>query len=82
MIKPRKAKKTTFSCPDCGSSCPITTTKKLTDTVKEFHTCCSNDECGGRYVFQSEPVRVLIPSQTPNPKINLPCARIAPAATG
>jgi len=74
---PAKKKKSTFKCPDCGSPCPVTSTKNLTATVKEFYVCCSNDACGGRYVFASEPVRVLVPSQTPNKLINLPLSRIA-----
>lgn len=73
-----KPKKSTFKCPDCGCACPVTSTKNITPTVKEFFTSCSNDGCGGRYVFASEPVRILVPSLTPNPKVNLPHSRVVP----
>ncbi len=71
QTKPKR--KTTFQCPDCGAHARITATKILSDTYKEFYVSCSDDECGGRYVFGSEPVRILIPSQNPNKFINLPC---------
>lgn len=70
-----KIRKSTFKCPDCQSSCRITKTKILSVTYKEFYVSCTNDNCGARYVFGSEPVRTLIPSQIPNPTIQIPLAR-------
>lgn len=76
-IPPKK--KTTFSCPDCGAWCRVTSTKSLTPTVKEFYASCSDDACGGRYVFASEPVRCLVKSLTPNARISLPFIPAKPA---
>lgn len=71
MNRPLK-RKSTFKCPDCGSACRITTTKALTATYKEFYGSCVNDACGGRYVFAGEPIRILVPSLTPNKNNHLP----------
>lgn len=71
MTKETK-RKSTFKCPHCQSPCKTTNSKNLSDTYKESYVYCTNDACGGRYVFGSEPVRELTPSQTPNPLINLP----------
>ncbi len=69
---PSAKKKSTFKCPDCGSACRVTNSKIFGNTYKEFNASCTSDKCGGRYVFGSEPVRILTPSQTPNPMIDLP----------
>jgi len=71
MSAPIKTK-STFKCPDCGAKVAITSTKVLSRTYKEFYTSCSNDACGGRYVFAGNPIRVLTPSQSPNPDNHLP----------
>ncbi len=75
--KPRVTKadrKGTFKCPDCLAVCRVTQNKYITATYKESYASCTNDHCGGRYVFASEPVRVLVPSQTPNLKLHIPLA--------
>ena len=78
FASPRQTKadrKGTFKCPDCGHACRVTQNKYITVTYKESYASCTNDHCGGRYVFASEPVRILVPSQTPNARIHLPLAK-------
>lgn len=67
-----KVRLPSIKCPDCGSRMQARTSSDITATCREIQFRCNNDDCGGAYVAQLEIIRIVRPSDRPNPDIHLP----------
>lgn len=63
---------TRMACPHCDAQCEIRTSRLLSKTMRELVYACTNAECGHTFVANTEIVRTLSPSATPDPTVNLP----------
>lgn len=61
-----------LSCPHCKHPCVIRTSEQVTVLTRQSVYCCVNAECGHTFVANTEIVRTLSPSATPDPSVNLP----------
>lgn len=62
-------------CPHCGSTAPVRTSRQISLVVSEAYHACSNIEhCGATFATQTTIVRMLSPSNSPNPRVHLPQA--------
>lgn len=59
-------------CPHCKEPSFIRTSAQMTVLTRESTHICTNPECGCTFVALTEVVRVLSPSATPDPSVNLP----------
>jgi len=59
-------------CPHCGAPALIRYSEQITATVRELGVLCSNDACGCRFVAQIVALRIVQPSLTPDPAVQLP----------
>ncbi|MFG5777698.1 ogr/Delta-like zinc finger family protein [Comamonas sp. J-3] len=63
---------TRMECPHCKATSEIRTSKPVSATMRETIYQCTNVECGHTFVANTEIVRTLSPSATPDPTVNLP----------
>lgn len=61
-----------LQCPHCRWPCVIRTSEQVTVLTRQSVYCCVNAECGHTFVANTEIVRTLSPSATPDPSVNLP----------
>lgn len=61
-----------LQCPHCKHPCVIRTSEQITVLTRQSVYCCVNAECGHTFVANTEIVRTLSPSATPDPSVNLP----------
>lgn len=61
-----------LQCPHCKCPCVIRTSEQITVITRQSVYCCVNAECGHTFVANTEIVRTLSPSATPDPSVNLP----------
>lgn len=59
-------------CPHCKEFSYTRTSAQITVLTRESTHICTNPECGCTFVALTEVVRVLSPSATPDPSVNLP----------
>jgi len=61
-----------LQCPHCEHPCVIRTSEQMSKLTRQSVYCCVNAECGHTFVANTEIVRTLSPSATPDPSVNLP----------
>lgn len=69
-----------LTCPHCGSTAVIRTSRAMTETCREASLQCENVECAHTWVAQIYAVRTIAPSMTPNPRVFIPLSPRSPAA--
>lgn len=60
-----------MTCPACGSSCIVRSSKQVTPTYREAYLNCVNDECGWRGKGHAACDSTLSPSLIDNPQERL-----------
>lgn len=63
-----------MACPDCGGPMRVRNSVGLHPLFRNVFFQCMNVNCGGVYGGNMEITRVMSPSATPNPAIDLPMA--------
>lgn len=61
-----------LQCPHCEHPCVIRTSEQMSKLTRQSVYCCVNPECGHTFVANTEIVRTLSPSATPDPSVVLP----------
>ena len=69
-----------INCPHCSSVALIRTSRPVSRFTRELYCQCSNLNCAHTFVALTEVVRMLAPSNTPDPEVALQLA--ARSATG
>ena len=64
-------------CPHCNALSRTRTSRAVTPTLRESNHLCSNMECGFAFVSFTEVAWALMPSQCPNPAIDVPLGKHA-----
>ncbi|MCL2020830.1 MAG: ogr/Delta-like zinc finger family protein [Betaproteobacteria bacterium] len=64
-----------ITCPHCGHSASIRTSRAISPLLKEGYAQCVNLDCGHVFKLHVETVATLIPSYKPNPAVHLPQTR-------
>lgn len=59
-------------CPHCGHNANVRTSRQISNLVGESYHACSNLECGATFASQTQIIRMISPSNTPNPRVHLP----------
>lgn len=69
-------------CPHCNAVSRIRSSRAITPIYAELRFECGNDACGHIWVAALHVLRTLVPSELPNPDIQIPLsARVASGGT-
>lgn len=61
-------------CPHCGSRANNIATKQVTAIYREARYQCQNADCGAMFLATISVDKMLHPSRTPNPDVQIPMA--------
>lgn len=77
----RQTRSPAMLCPHCSNRTSIRSSWMLSTLLRQVRYRCENDECGCIFLAHVEVVRIIVPSATPHPDVNLPDRYVVTNAT-